>query len=312
MCLAAQTLPKPTAPAVPPAPTMTTPEGVTVPLTIIAAPVLPPDRVVFQVGDVQLTAAQVDQILLAFSETQRALANGPGRHQFIDQVVNALLLSEEARRRKLDQGEAYKNQIMFSAASLLSFQASEEIKRGVQADEPALRAYYEAHRSAYEQIHLRHILIRAQGASIALRPGEKELTDVEALAKARETRQRLADGADFAGLALLESADTVSAPKGGDLGWVQHGQTLPSLEEGAFALKDAELSQPVKSAFGYHILRVDERKPVKTFEDVRPEIEKTLTGEAIRKLLDSLKAKTKVVVDPDFSTTVQSTAGPRQ
>jgi peptidyl-prolyl cis-trans isomerase C len=273
------------------------------------AAVIPADRVVIQVGDVKLTSGQIGQILDAYPESQRVFVNGPGRAQFIDQVVRVLLLAEEGRRRKLNETEAYRNQLTYSSDGILANQTDAEIKRQVAGDEALLRGYYEAHKSEYQQIHVRHILIRMQGSPVTLPPGQKDLTDAEALAKAQEIRQKLVQGADFAELARTESNDGGSSSKGGDLGFLKHGQTVPSFEDAAFALADGELSQPVKTSYGYHLIRVEERKPTRTFEDVRPELEKTLGTEASRKFVDDLKSKTTVVIDPDFRGTPQASVG---
>ena len=318
LCLVAQTPPKPPAqatpiaPSTPATPTMTGPEGVTLPLEIIQPAIIPPDRVVIQVGDVKLTSAQVGQILDAYPENQRVFANGPGRAQFIDQVVRILLLSEEGRRRKLTETEAYKNQMVYSAAGILASNTDQDIKRKISGDEALLKAYYEAHKSEYEQIHARHILIRMQGSLVNLAPGQKELTDAEALAKALEIRQKILQGADFADLARTDSDDMGSSSKGGDLGFLKRGQTVPSFEDAAFALPTGQLSQPVKTPYGYHLIKVEERKPTRTFEELRPEIERTLGNEASRKFVEDLKAKTKVAIDPDFSETPKATIGPKQ
>jgi peptidyl-prolyl cis-trans isomerase C len=318
LCLVAQTPPKPPAqatpiaPSTPATPTMTGPEGVTLPLEIIQPAIIPPDRVVIQVGDVKLTSAQVGQILDAYPENQRVFANGPGRAQFIDQVVRILLLSEEGRRRKLTETEAYKNQMVYSAAGILASNTDQDIKRKISGDEALLKAYYEAHKSEYEQIHARHILIRMQGSLVNLAPGQKELTDAEALAKALEIRQKILQGADFADLARTDSDDMGSSSKGGDLGFLKRGQTVPSFEDAAFALPTGQLSQPVKTPYGYHLIKVEERKPTRTFEELRPEIERTLGNEASRKFVEDLKAKTKVAIDPDFSKTPKATIGPKQ
>ncbi|MCX6627176.1 MAG: peptidylprolyl isomerase [Candidatus Solibacter sp.] len=307
LCLVAQTPPKTTAPA-----TITGPEGVTLPLEIVASPVIPPDRVVIQVGDLKLTAGQMDQILQAYPENQRVYVNGPGRNQFIDQVVRVLLLSEEGRRRKLTETEIYKNQLMYSAAGILASHTDEDIKRKVRGDEALVKAYYEAHKSEYEQVHAHHILIRMQGSLISLAPGQKDLTDADALAKALELRRKIVQGANFADLARTDSDDMGSSAKGGDLGFVKRGQTMPSFEEAAFALPLGELSQPVKTTYGYHLIKVEERKPTRTFEELRPELEKSVANEASRKFVDDLKAKTKVVIDPDFTETPKAVIGPRQ
>ena len=318
LCLVAQTPPKPPAqatpiaPSTPATPTMTGPDGVTLPLEIIQPAIIPPDRVVIQVGDVKLTSAQVGQILDAYPENQRVFANGPGRVQFIDQVVRILLLSEEGRRRKLTETEAYKNQMVYSAAGILASNTDRDIKRKISGDEALLKAYYEAHKSEYEQIHARHILIRMQGSLVNLAPGQKELTDAEALARALEIRQKILQGADFADLARTDSDDMGSSSKGGDLGFLKRGQTVPSFEDAAFALPTGQLSQPVKTPYGFHLIKVEERKPTRTFEELRPEIERTLGNEASRKFVEDLKAKTKVAIDPDFSQTPKATIGLKQ
>ena len=320
LCLVAQTPPKsppqppvsatPIAPSTPATPSGVMPASVTLPLEILPPPaVIPADRVVIQVGDVKLTSGQIGQILDAYPENQRVFANGPGRAQFVDQVVRILLLAEEGRRRKLNETEAYRNQLTYSADGILANQTDAEIKRQAAGDEALLRGYYEAHKSEYQQIHVRHILIRMQGSPVTLPPGQKDLTDAEALAKAQEIRQKLVQGADFAELARTESNDVGSSSKGGDLGFLKHGQTVPSFEDAAFALPDGELSQPVKTSYGYHLIRVEERKPTRTFEDVRPELEKTLGTEASRKFVESLKSKTTVVIDPDFRGTPQASVG---
>jgi peptidyl-prolyl cis-trans isomerase C len=309
LCLGAQTPsntpPKPPAPATPANPTYTTltgPDGVAVPIPVIPqAPVIPPDRVVFQVGDIKLTSGQVGQILDAYPENQRIFANGPGRTQFIDNVVRVLLMSQEGRRRKLDETEAYKNQIMYTSATVLAARADEDFRSRFHPDEPSLRAYYEAHKSEYLQFHVYHILIRGMGPA-PLAPGQKGLTDAEALAKALEIRQKLLQGADFGDLARAESYDTGSKAKGGDLGLLKRGQSVPTFEDAAFALPVGELSQPVKTIYGYHLIKVTEIKPTRTYEELRPEFEKTLENEASRKFLADLKAKNKIYVDPDFAT----------
>ena len=299
-------------PAAPPTPSMTRPDGSTVPLNITPMPVIPPDRVVIQVGDIKLTAAQMDEILQAYPDNQRAFINGPGRNRFIDQVVRVLLLSAEGRRRKLTETEAYQTQLMFSSAGILASHTDEALKREVRGNDTLVKAYYEAHKSEYEQIRARHILIRMQGSPMALPAGQTELTEAEALAKAQEIRQKIVQGADFADLARAESSDAGTASKGGDLGFLKHGQAVPSFEEALFALPVGEVSQPVKTTYGYHLIKVEEKKPARTFEELRPELEKNVENETARKFLDGLKAKTKIVIDPDFTETPTVSVGMKQ
>jgi len=78
-------------------PSISGPDGVTVPLTIMDPTLIAPDRVVIQVGDVKLTAGQLSQILDGYSDSQKVFVNGPGRQQFIDQVVRLMVLAEDPR-----------------------------------------------------------------------------------------------------------------------------------------------------------------------------------------------------------------------
>lgn len=102
-------------------------------------------------------------------------------------------------------------------------------------------------------------------------PGPRD--DAETLALANELRQRLVDGEDFATLAAEYSDDPGSASNGGDLGWFGKGQMVAPFEEAAFTLAVDEISQPIKSDFGYHIIQVLER------DAARPKDEPTIEQE---------------------------------
>jgi peptidyl-prolyl cis-trans isomerase SurA len=100
------------------------------------------------------------------------------------------------------------------------------------------------------QTRARHILIKT-GELMPLR---------EAQRRAEQLRERLANGADFAETARANSEDVGSAANGGDLGWMNPGQTVPEFEKAMNALKPGELSEPVKSPFGVHLIQVQERR----------------------------------------------------
>ena len=262
-------------------------------------PVVPPDRVVVVAGDLKITAAQFDQIIDALPEQYRATARGSGRKQFADNVVRIAVLAQEGKRRKLDESSAYRTQSMFEDANILANMTYEEIGKNAKVDEADVRKYFEAHKAEFEQLRARHILIRVQGSPAAVRPGQKDLTEAEALAKAQDLRKRIEAGEDFAQLARKESDDTGSGANGGDLGFFRHGQMVPSFEQAAFALQPGDLSEPVKSPFGYHVIKV-EAKESKSFEDVRPELERRMRPEQAQKTLEELQKKSQVVLDPDF------------
>ena len=140
----------------------------------------------------------------------------------------------------------------------------------VKLDEDALRGYYEDNMDMFtqkEQVKASHILFRIPpGAS----PDEQE----KIKEKAESVLEKAKKGEDFAKLAKEYSDDTASASKGGDLGYFSKGRMIKEVEDAAFSLKKGEISL-VKSAIGYHILKIDDIKPktVKTFDEAKPEIE---------------------------------------
>jgi peptidyl-prolyl cis-trans isomerase C len=262
-------------------------------------PTVPPDRVVIAEGDIKITAAQFDRLIDTVPEQYRTLARGSGRKQFADSIVSMLVLAQEGQRRKLDATSDYKTLMMFQNLNVLANLASDDIKKNTKVDDADLRKYYDEHKSDYELVHARHILIRSQGSQVPVKPGQKDLTDAEALAKATDLRAKIAAGADFATLAKQESDDTGSGANGGDMPPFRHGQMVPTFEAAAFALKPGELSEPVKSQFGYHIIRVESHES-KTFDEARTDIEAKIKPDQTKKAVDDLQKKYPPVFDPEF------------
>ncbi|MGH8026870.1 MAG: peptidyl-prolyl cis-trans isomerase [Pseudoxanthomonas sp.] len=135
-------------------------------------------------------------------------------------------------------------------------------------DEAALRARYEQEKSRFmtgEQRLASHILISvpADADAAAQKAAEQKIAALAAQAKA--------PGADFAALAKANSQDPGSKDSGGDLGWVDRGVMVKPFDDALFAMKAGEISGPVKTDFGYHVLQLREIKPGqgKSFEEVR-------------------------------------------
>ncbi|MDI6637384.1 MAG: peptidyl-prolyl cis-trans isomerase [Bacillota bacterium] len=137
--------------------------------------------------------------------------------------------------------------------------------KDVTVSDDEVKKYYEEHKDEFkepEQVRARHILVKDEKT-------------------AKEIEKELAGGADFAELAKAKSEDPGSKDKGGDLGYFERGAMDPAFEKAAFALKIGETSGPVKSSFGYHIIRVEDRKPerIPPLEEVRNEVVKRLKRE---------------------------------
>lgn len=136
-----------------------------------------------------------------------------------------------------------------------------------------------------EVAHARHILVRVD---------EKASAEDQAKAKARieAVAARLKAGEDFAAVAKEVSEDPGSAVQGGDLGWFQHGQMVPEFDKAAFALKTGEVSEPVKTQFGWHLILLEERKEAgqKSLDEVKDQIRQRLAqDEAAGKVQEALE-----------------------
>lgn len=294
ICLCAQT------PA-PPKPAPSSPSGITLgPATPpITASAVPNDKVVLTVGDEKMTAGEFEEIVDTLPEQFRAAARGPSRRQFAEQLVRVKIMAQEARRQKLDQTPAVQRQLALQQENLLANALFQEMARNAKVDEAAAKQYFEQHKAEYESVHARHILIRVKGSTLPLQDGKKELTEEEALAKAQDIRKKIEAGEDFAALAKTESDDTGTAAKGGDLGTFRHGQMVPEFEKAAFTLPVGAVSEPVKTKFGYHLIQVQERD-VKTFDQVRADIEKKIRPELARESMESLRKQVPVKMDDAF------------
>jgi len=285
---------KPPAPAAPqtarPAPTPAPPA---------AQSNVAPDAVVITVGAEKLTRTQFEELVAALPDNVRASAAGRGKRQLAEQLSEVLAIAQEARKRKLDQSPVVKQMIALQTDQVLAGVLARQISSENKPDEAAMHAYYDQHKAEFESVKASHILIRFKGSGAPARPGQKDLTDEEALAKAQEIRKKLMDGADFAATAKAESDDVGSGAKGGSLGAFGHGQMVPPFEQAAFSLPLNQISEPVKSQFGYHIIKVEERTS-KTFDQAKPDLEKQLGPQLTRDALDNIRKQAQVTIDDAY------------
>src|ERR1700735_1944254 len=149
----------------------------------------------------------------------------------------------------------------------------------VQVTPDDLRTYYDQHRDQYrmpEQVKVSHILIKTPLPGPDGKVDEKGVA--EAQRRAEDLLKQLKAGAKFEDLAGKYSEDPGSAKEGGSLGWIGKGRTVPEFEKAAFSLPKGQISDLVKSSYGFHIIRVDDRQDahMKTLEEVKDQIEPIL------------------------------------
>jgi peptidyl-prolyl cis-trans isomerase C len=268
-----------------------------------AAPAAPPppepNKVVLTIGDQKITEGQFDDMINAIPAQYQQYARGAGKRAFAEQIVQVKVLSQEAEKRKIDQEPKIKEEVTFQRENLLAQAMFLSLQDTVKVDDAAVEKYYNDHKNEYEVLKARHILIRVKGAPMQAIPGKPELTDEEALAKAQAIRKRLAGGEDFATVAKAESDDSGSGAQGGDLGEFRKGMMVPPFEEAAFAAKVNEITQPVKTPFGYHVILVQSHT-TKTLAESRADIEKKIRPEIARDAVANLRKGATVQMDDGF------------
>ncbi|MCX7896173.1 MAG: peptidyl-prolyl cis-trans isomerase [Thermoanaerobaculum sp.] len=144
------------------------------------------------------------------------------------------------------------------------------LRQTLPVDEGRIAEYYQTHLSEFqepESVHARHILIRPEGE------GEPAWAKAQERAEAVLQKAKI-PGADFAALAREYSEDPGSKDSGGDLGWFERGRMVPEFEQAVFSMGVGEVKGPVRSQFGFHIIRLEGKKPArqKPLEEVREQV----------------------------------------
>ena len=218
------------------------------------------------------------------------------------QLGQALLLERRGIAAGIDKQRSVELQIMLEQAVLLERKFAEENldpkkNPSMKATDPEIDEYLKTHPA--EQIHARHILISAGSsgtpdASKPANPAEK----AQARAKAEEVLKRVRAGEDFASLAKQFSSDPGSKDNGGDLGWFGHGQMVPEFEKAAFALQPGQISDVVESQFGFHIIKLEERR-----SGDREQAAEAVEQEKEKKWIEDIVNRSHVTVAENFQVT---------
>lgn len=231
------------------------------------------DTVVATVGETSITLGELIAARRVLPPEFLQLPDEILTEALIEQLTNQALLSEAARAAGLDQKLfvqfALKNQTRSVLAGAYMAHAIDE-----RVTEEAIQAAYEerfANAEPVEEAHAAHILV-----------GEE--------ATAKEIKAELDAGADFAALASEHGTDG-TADRGGDLGWFEYERMVPPFAEAAFSMEPGTISEPVQTQFGWHIIRLIEKRhrPVPTLEAVRDQITAELAETAQAEALSELR-----------------------
>lgn len=251
---------------------------------------------------IEVTEEDVDEQLAKLKEPY-----GGDEAKFEQAIAQQNLSLEELRENLRQQG--------------LITKMIEEVNKDIEVSDEEVATFYEEQKqelSVDETRRVSHILFSPENAA----DDEAEVTEADwqaALEEAQRARQQIVDGAAFAELAKQLSDDPGSKDEGGEVGVIERGALLPDFEDAVFGLPEGELSEPVRTPYGYHLIRVEEIIPehVPTLEEAREGLRAQIAAEDGRELweewLENAKEELDVSVQEDLEyqpTTTEAAAAP--
>ena len=212
------------------------------------------------------------------------------RDYLVQFVSDMILVSKAAEAKKLGDGPDFKRKLDLARSKLLMEALLQSTGKEALTDDAMHKVYDDAVKQVGEEkeVHARHILIRA--------PAGDEKAGAEAKAKIEAIIARLKKGEDFAKVAGEVTEDPSGKANGGDLGYFTKEQMVPEFSDVAFKLEKGQISDPVKTQFGWHVLKLEDKrnKPVPKFDEVKAQIEQYVTRKAQAELVTKLRAEAKV------------------
>lgn len=235
------------------------------------------------------------ELRLAEAEIGAELGNIPDatkRRVLIEFMIETQLLADAADSAKLGQGADFEQRSRYwRRRALRDTYFDTKIKGGVtDADAKTFYDGQVAQMKPEEEVKTRHILVETED-------------------QAKELREKIAHGGNFAQLAKEHSKDPGSKDEGGELGYFSRGQMVPQFEEAAFKLQKGDLSEPVQTQFGWHLIQVDDRRTRKPpeFAEVKERLVAAMVHRKAQEIVASLREGAKIeYVDPAIKAQIEA------
>jgi peptidyl-prolyl cis-trans isomerase C len=255
----------------------------------------------FAAGAQEAAVAKVNGRLITESDMKLAEAEIGGdlgtlpdstrRRVLVEFLIENQLFADAAESQKLGSGASHDQRTQYARRNALRDLYFDKNVRAAVNERDA-RKFYETELGAAkpeEEVRARHIL-------------------VESREKARDLFEKIAHGSDFAALARQYSMDPGSKDQGGELGFFGRGQMVPQFEEAAFKLKRGEVGEPFQTQFGWHLVRVDERRrrPAPAFESVKDRVLAAMIHQKAQQIAADLRRKAEIeYIDPQIRRSMQ-------
>ncbi|MGO9171618.1 MAG: peptidylprolyl isomerase [Rhodomicrobium sp.] len=246
----------------------------------------------------RVNGADITEAELSFAEAEvgAEIAGLPleaRRRVLVEYLVEAHLFAEAAVKNQLGAGKDFEERLAYYKLRALRDTFYDKKVRDAVTEAQAKAAYDEqiAKIAPEPEVRARHILVKSEQ-------------------EAKDLVKQLKAGADFTELAK-KSSDGPSAQTGGDLGYFSRGQMVKPFEDAAFALKPGEISAPVQTEFGWHVIKVEDRRnrPVPSFDEVKDQLMASLVQNQLKTVVQGLRGTAKVeIVDPELKRAIEEDA----
>ena len=242
------------------------------------APASASDPVIARVNGVDITQGDLALAEEDMGADMPATSPEAKRENLISYLADIIMVTQAADKKNLGDDPDFKRRLAFLRNKLLmGYELQREAKTAL-TDEALHQTYDEAVRSmaGQEEVHARHILVEDEN-------------------EAKSLLEQLKSGADFAALAKEKSKDP-GAAEGGDLGYFTKDQMVPEFADVAFKMYPGQLSNPVKTQFGWHVIKVEDRrtKQPPEFDKVKDQLEAYLARKAQTDFITKLRQSAKV------------------
>jgi len=265
------------------------------------------NAVVAKIGERKITLTDFKRVTDYFdAERQKMLETNPQlKETVLRQFIQSMVISDLAKQKGFDRVPEIKEQLQFFSDNFLANEyLKREIAQKITVSDDELKSYYDSHKDEFktqDMVKARHILVRVDNsASDDEKKKAKEKTELYL--------KKIKDGEDFAKLASDFSDDPGSKAKGGDLGFFPRGRMVKPFDDAAFSLKPGETSGIVETQFGFHIIKVEDRKDssVESFDVVKERLKQKLSQDRTRKeltdFIDKAMKDSKTEIYPDVLT----------
>jgi peptidyl-prolyl cis-trans isomerase C len=235
------------------------------------------DRAAARVNETLITIMDIEReaVVQGLIQPEDPVIEGSAIYvQLLDELIDQRLLALEAVKRKLDQDPEALNRLAIAREKILGNILVEQAIADAVTENAIKRLYKEQAKliEPSEEVKARHILVNTKEDAV-------------------EIRNLLVSGATFAALAFERSKDATTRLEGGDLGFFSMASMVEPFSKAAFALKLDEISQPVQTKYGWHIIQLKERRKTQTpsLEVMRPRIVRFMTFDEIQRLVTGLR-----------------------